>query len=185
MKIVTDCAMERIEIIVQIGRAFANSEIPSADNISAGPAALGQEYAYVQTFYAGRPWQDIEHSDILEKYPSGASAAVTFLGDHGFAYYLPLFMSCVLTQFYESGSLLESLLSELARAEIPNGEAQFQARISLLSLSQKQCVARFLNYLATCHSSDLPEDIYGEIAPNVLLSRFWSAFQNESEPGSE
>lgn len=174
MNPITDCATERIEILKQIGHAFLGNDIPATPEISAGDSTQGQEYAYSQAFFAGRRWQDIEYVDILEKYPSGASAAVTFLSDRGFVYYLPLFMSCVLAKFYESGALLESLLPELAETRSPNGEEQFVARVSLLNMNQQQCVARFLNFLATCHSYDLPEDIYGKIAPNVLLSGFWS-----------
>jgi hypothetical protein len=174
MKPVPDCVTQRIKLLAQIESAFVGNDIPATAEIAAGDATQGQEYAYSQAFFGGRRWHDIEYVDILEAYPSGASAAVTFLSDQGFAFYLPLFMSCVLTKFCESGTLLESLLAELARSASPSGAKQFEARISLLNLSQKQCVAQFLSFLASCHSNDLPEDIYGRISPNVLLSDFWS-----------
>ncbi len=172
-----NCNKARIDLLKQIESAFANVEAPEFIKISAGSAAQGQEYAYSQAFFGSRRWQDIGHTDVLEKYPSGASAAVTFLSDVGFTYYLPLFMSCSVASFDESGVLLESLLAELAPPETPGQYEQFLIRFSLLDASQKQCVVRFLKFLVTCHSNDLPENIYGRISPKAILSSFWAKVQ--------
>lgn len=171
-----NCQSERTEILALLRSTFARKSPPASEVTSAGTADQGVEYSYSRNFFAGRKWQEIECAEVLQKYPSGASAMLTFLSDEGFAYYLPLFMSCVLDAFDESGSLLESLLAELAPSNPTGSQKPVARNIEMLSAEEKECVARFLNYLATCHSAELPEEIYQDIAPKVILSRFWSAF---------
>ena len=176
MKSNPNCVAYRAEILAEIKLVFDLKDVPLPWEIPAGNRDQSFEYAYSQDFFAGRKWQTIGHGDLLHRYPSGASAVVTFLSDAGFAYYLPAFMSCVLEDFRESGTLLESLLTELGDQRTSNDSELLSSKVALLNAGEKHCVAHFLNFLAGCHSAELPEEIYGGIAPSVLLARSWGAF---------
>jgi hypothetical protein len=175
MKPSIDCAAYRVEVLALIKVAFGAKKVPSPSEIPAGKPDQSQEYAYSQDFFAGRQWQALKHSDLLHRYPSGASAMVTFLSEVGFAYYVPAFMSCILENFRESGTLLESLLTELSALSVAKGSELLSSKVEHLNAAEKQCIAHFLSFLATCHSTELPEETYGDIAPSVL-ARSWRRF---------
>lgn len=176
MKHAAHCDTEREKILVRIEKLFNKKGSPPREIIPAGPPDHSFEYAYSADFFAGRMWTDISDTELLNTYPTGASAAVTFLSDPGFFYYLPLFMSCVLRNFTESGTLVQSLLFDLMRPSNLNGQEQFDARFGELEIAKKTCVAHFLKFLAECHADSYPPDIYEATSPEVSLSRYWAQF---------
>lgn len=88
-------------------------------------------------------------------------------------------MLCIINEFSDSGDLLESLLPELRESNLPSGRKDFSARYTSLTLEQKSCIAEFLRYLSICHKKDFPNEIYGNITPNRILSEFWSEYLEE------
>jgi hypothetical protein len=179
MKYSARCDSEREKLLVQIKHSFDSKGNPLRENIPAGPVDQSFEYAYSAEFFAGRLWTEIGDDELLNSYPTGVSAAVTFLSDQSFFYYLPLFMSCVLRKFDESDALAQSLLFDLMRPSTLQGQNQFDARFLDLELSKKKCVARFLKFLVECHAGKYPSDIYEASSPDISLPRYWIQFLDE------
>jgi hypothetical protein len=176
MKQEFDCVKDKEKLLSEIRRVFREENVPAAAGTPDGPADQGFEYDVCKKFYASRSWPDISYEELLNTYPSGVSAAVTFLSDQGFTYYLPLFMSCILDRFDESAGLAESLLYDLMRPATPHEQKQFDNKIVALDAAQRKCVAHFLEYLAQCHAESYPRDVHIHGSPEESLSHYWSRF---------
>jgi hypothetical protein len=152
------CEMRREQLLRMLSRVFANSGSPPiGDEVSLGSVRLGHEYQYSQDFFSGKEWELIEDGALLRKYPSGASAAVTFLSDKAFCYFLPAFIRCVLRSFNDSEEyqLLSSILFDLTPGISDAEQHAFLSRIEHLSLAQRAIVAEFIQYLMCCHQDSM------------------------------
>jgi len=163
------------DILEAIQVAFSSEQPPLRQHIPAGPAEQSIEYKYALEFYDSRRWQDISLEELV-CYKSGISAAVTFLSDVAFIYYLPLFMRCVVIDYEGSDLLVDSLLSELTLTEEESAGGTGTARFMSLKGVQKTAVAKFLKYLKQSHSESFPPEIGLEVTPDIALKRYWGAF---------
>lgn len=162
------CELVKSELLRTIEQQFSHDAQISAAVISAGSREQSSEYAYIQDFYAGRSWREIEPDDLLNRYPSGTSAAVTFLSDAGLRKYVPLFMSCILKDIEGSVELGESILYHFRPEEADTWDA--------CSEGQKGCIAQFLQYLVKCAGTAYSAESHSDSAPAITLARYWHRY---------
>ncbi|MEG4323678.1 MULTISPECIES: DUF6714 family protein [unclassified Microcoleus] len=170
------CDELKNQLLDFVRAAFSDNKLIHTQQISAADSNLSFEYEYCQKFFNARKWQDISCSELLNEYPSGVSAALTFLSDAEFNYYLPIFMYCSVAEFEVAGELTESLLSELNSCKPHENSIAQGQKFHALNNLQKKCVAEYLVYLATCRSSFYPIETHKDLAPSKLLADYWNQF---------
>lgn len=173
------CASLKARLLMDVVQSFPIENSLYAFEIPAGNPSASSEYLHSQIFFQNRKWTEISFDELLNQYPSGASAAITFLSDKAFRYYLPLFLSCIVNDFYKSDVLSESLIADLVPSLQAHRRKAFDIRFSSMDLDQKKCVALFLKFLAECYQDEFPCAENDFISPAIALNRYWNEFLNE------
>ncbi len=174
-----ECPDLRAQLLVNIKQSFPEEYLLSTTNIPVGNPSTSSEYLVSQLFFQNRKWTEITFDELLS-YPSGASAAITFLSDRAFCYYLPLFLFCIVDDYYKSDVMSESLISDMTPGLQTHRREAFDSRFVFLGVEQRRCVALFLKFLTQCYADDFPNADVDDISPAVALSRYWGEFLEQA-----
>jgi len=135
----------------EIAQAFAHRVHPGDDRIAVTrPWLTGYEGNQVAEYFKGKQWQDLTYGRMRTDYPSDPTAAIHFMRDEGFAYYLPAFLGMAMDMEVagDMADTIVSALTEPAPSAATVDRSRFAARMATLSLQEKKTIRDVLMYLA-------------------------------------
>ena len=132
-------------ILLEIGAAFGNTTRPKDDQLVNSDEL---EPRMIQQFLKGKSWRDLTTSSLID-YDGRAdsSAIIAFLSEEANRYFLPSFMSFVISHGRDAGLIIDVLLSRLVAQRSGLSSVKFNQ-------NQRGAVRSFLVALALQHAHD-------------------------------
>jgi hypothetical protein len=151
-----------------IVKAFAGRSYPGDDRIAlSDPRHPGYEGHRVAAFFRGKDWREVAAHGLETGYEGDPTAALRFLRDEGFHYYLPAFLTIALDP--HAGDIADAVAYALTAPGSGPAEdrPQFQARMGRLSHEEKKAVTAVLRHLAEREGPGSPAQ--------TALQSFWTS----------
>jgi hypothetical protein len=151
-----------------IVNAFASRSYPGDAHIaSADPRYADYEGHRVAAFFRGKDWRAVTGSALASGYEGDPGAALRFLRDEGFLYYLPAFLTIALDP--QAGDIADAVAYALTAPGSDRAEDRrtFQARMSRLSEAENNAVTAVLRHLAEREGPGSPA--------HEALQDFWTS----------
>lgn len=151
-----------------IVNAFASRSYPGDDRIAlSNPRHPDYEGHRVAAFFRGRDWRAVTGPALASSYEGDPSAALRFLRDEGFLYYLPAFLTIALDP--QAGDIADSVSYALTAPGSDRAEDRqaFRARMSRLSDAEKNAVTAVLRHLSDREGAGSPA--------HDALKDFWTS----------
>jgi hypothetical protein len=129
--------------------AFAARSHPGDDRIAlSDPRHADYEGHRVAAFFRGRDWRAVTGRALRSEYEGDPTAALRFLRDEGFLYYLPAFLTIALDP--QAGDIADAVAYALTAPgpDAAEDRQSFQARMRGLSEAEKNAVTAVLRHLA-------------------------------------
>lgn len=131
-----------MNLAIDIAKAFPEFPRPAPSSIARrGENYTTEEARRVQSFFAGRNWQEIDWS-LLREYPGDKAACLEFMSNPAFCYYYPAFMVICLQDTNDSTELLHPTISLACR--VPRNLDRFDCMRATYSSAQRRLVGAFL-----------------------------------------
>jgi len=125
--------------------AFADLQMPKGETIASSAELEPQA---IQTLLFGRPWTTVDAALLLSYGQDADTGAMPFfLSPEAFRYYLPAFLTFIVSHYSDAGTLIDALLLKLKQASDELAPCTYSQRQRLTILS-------FLEYLKASHSED-------------------------------
>jgi hypothetical protein len=151
-----------------IVNAFAGRSHPGDDRVAlSDPRHPDYEGHRVAAFFKGKDWRAVTGPALASGYEGDASAALRFLRDEGFLYYLPAFLTIALDP--QEGDIADAVSYALSAPGPDRAEdrAAFRARMGRLSAAEKDAVTAALRHLAQREGPGSPA--------HEALQGFWTS----------
>jgi hypothetical protein len=133
----------------RIGNAFSGRPYPGDDRIAltrdAYPSYEGNR---VSSFFAGKDWRELTFTALVQGYTGDPTAAIHFMQDEGFLYFLPAFLLMALDP--AAREMTDALVFSLTDPgpQKSDDSRSFRARMARLSTDERKVVVDLLQYLA-------------------------------------
>ncbi len=140
------------KLLAAISGAF--SEFPMPDRLSGKAGCGGDEYSYVENFFAGKRWTEISLESLREAYRGPPDACLSFMSHEAFRYFLPSFMWLFIERWEEADAVADAVIFSLIPTRDPILEEWQTERFSHFDENQRRVVADFLGYAEEIHGSE-------------------------------
>lgn len=133
----------------RIVSAFSGRPYPGHDRIAltrdAYPSYEGNRVA---SFFAGKDWRELTFSALVDGYAGDPTAALHFMQDEGFLYFLPAFLQMALDP--GAREMTDALVFSLTDPGPQAGDDSrvFRSRMARLSVEERRVVVDVLQHLA-------------------------------------
>lgn len=154
--------MDKQELIERVEGTFPLGPLP--EQLAGKQTPYEDEYAYVEDFFKGRPWNAFSMRELREQYRGDPSAIPAFMSDEALAYYLPAFLLIVVTDYDAADQLVDSVVETITPAD---GDRLDRLR-PRFTPRQANAIAGFLSFLSEEHPGDVEQSRLDEAI------RYWS-----------
>lgn len=135
------------------------------------PIGLGNssEAKAVERFFRGKRLQDVSLSSLRKEYHHDPSAALVFMTEDAFAFFLPAFMRIALEDYESADAIPEAVINRFLEMAEGRDMERRQAIIRRYSPEQIKAIADFLKNMSERYWHNYPEDTAKR------ATRYWAA----------